>query len=155
MTSIGIYNFLLRILGVRSELLDFNSQLTPTNRPVNTFTKQFLKLISIVIGITFAIVYPIETASIISKTPQTSNGKTSLEYFIAFTFFYIKYIVMIIIFVLQFWKEHQILDQQMEIKRIFQCLWEIKKNTLNNNNNCPKNGHNHKNSLRLSSLLNL
>lgn len=151
MTSIGIYNFLLCILGLRSELLDFNSKLSATiSHTGNAFTKKFLKLISICIGITFAVVYPIETASIVSKTPRRPNGKVSVEYFIAFTFFYIKYIVTVIIFVLQFWKEHQLSHQQTEIKQIFQRLWEMNQCSLNKR---PKNVHTH--SLRLASLLNL
>lgn len=150
MTSIGIYNFLLSILGLRSELLDFTSDLTPTNNAGKAFTKKFLKLLSIFIGITFAIVYPNETDFIVSKTPRRLNGKMSVEYFIAFTFFYIKYIVTVIIFVLQFWKEHQISNQQTEIKQIFQHLWKINQHSLNKRSKCLN-----KHSLRLTSLLNL
>lgn len=150
MTSIGIYNFVLRILGLRMELLDFNLKLSPIGHTGNAFTKQLFKLVSIVIGITFAVTYPTETASIVSKTPRLPNGKMSVEYFIAFTFFYIKYIVTVIIFVLQFWKEHQISNQQTEIKQIFQRLWEINQYLLNKRSKIV-----HKYSLRLASLLNL
>lgn len=150
MTSIGIYNFLLRILGLRSELLDFNSELSATTKTVNTFTKKFWNWVSLAVGITFAVMYPNETTSIVSKTPRLPNGKMSVEHFIAFTFFYIKYIVTVIIFVLQFWREHQMLNQQTEIKQIFQRLWKINQYSLNKR---PKIMHKH--SLRLASLLNL
>lgn len=141
-SSIDFYNLLLCALGIRTKLLDFRRKLckwknnndsvtvtvttaTTTIHPINNSLNQILKCIPFAIGFAFAYIYPKETLSIVSRIPFAKNGKKSVDYFIGCAYFYLKYIVTILIYLMQFRNERFVFIQQSEIMVIFQRLWSL------------------------------
>lgn len=98
-TTQTIHNFILRSLGIRIKLIDFNCN--EINQKTQTpFKNRFFEWMPAVVFLIFVIVYPICVTCIASDT-HFQNKKKS-EYFMLILNFYIRYVTFIIIFILEF-----------------------------------------------------
>lgn len=149
-SSIKCFNLILRIFGIQNGLFNFSTSSSNNSIITTSSTLDHLfKCIPLIIGLTFAFVYPTEASSIVSRTPLGKNGKKTVDYFIGYAYFDIKYLVTIIIYGLQFRNEQLIMIQQMKIQRIFQRLWKL------NQRWCHQPHSVQMRSLRLQSLFHL
>lgn len=110
------YNILLSILGIRIKLFDFYG--TSSNQNCSMVKKVqniLLKLSSISLFIAFVLHYPTLITNIIAHWPLDENGK-SIDHIIVYTHFYIKYVTVIVICVLEAITEKQTSSHQKKIE---------------------------------------
>lgn len=116
---IRFYNLLLRLLGIHIKLLDFHGCFTNktkiTEKPLK---KSLLKLASAIIFIAFVLHYPMLVETIIWHLPFEKRKKR-IEYFVYYAHFYIKYVVIIVIYIFELLTEKLTIQYHHKIESIF------------------------------------
>lgn len=148
---VSIYMLMTRLLGIVPHILDFepmawrrrthiadacepkgllsNAPPPPPPQPwwpssfscgSSVLASKYWKIYSFALCIAFAYGYPCALAKFLLKNP--TNGKQGVNYFITWLYFGAKYIVTIIIYMVQLWNDKQLYGIQMESMRIYRKL---------------------------------
>lgn len=138
---IRFYNLLLRLLGIHIKLLDFHGCFTnKTKMTGKPLKKSLSRLASAIIFIAFVLHYPMLVENIICHLPFEKRKKR-IEYFVYYAHFYIKYVVIIVIYFFELLTEKLTIQYHHKIECIFIRLdkmffqW-----TLQSNKNLFKSG---------------
>lgn len=123
--TMNFYNVFLCLLGIHTKLLDFHGISTKeTTTDKKPLKKSLLKLASAIIFISFVLHYPILISEIISHIP-IKKSKKNVEYFVYYAHSYSKYVIIIVIYILELLTEKSIQRYQKKIERILLRLDHI------------------------------
>lgn len=112
--TIRTYNALMCFLGIHTKLLEFNEFI---DHQTPQLKKSLLKLASIIIFIGFVLHYPQLASTIISHMPF-GDSKKHIEFFAYYAHFYVKFVVIILIYTFELLKEKSTIYHQTNIERI-------------------------------------
>lgn len=122
---VHLYKILLSLLGIRTKLLDFsiapNNETSATDKILNNI---WLKLLSAVIFVAFIFHYPMLVSNFITHWPLDKNKK-NVDFVVVHVYFYSKYFVIIIIYLVEFLTEKSSIHYQTEIESVLFRLKDI------------------------------
>lgn len=125
---VRLFNILLCFLGIRTKVIDFQSEIENKHQNVvRDRLKYYLKFLPFIFCVAFLFKYPLITSRILSNMPYGVNGKRTVDYFIAYAYFNVRFAVLIIIYIFQYYNKRSIEEEQSKIERNFYRLWEINK----------------------------
>lgn len=120
-----LYKLLLSLLGIRTKLLDFRIALNNETRATDKILNNvWLKLLSAIFFIAFIFYYPILASNFIIHWPLDKNKK-NIDYVVVHLYFYSKYFVIIIIYLVEFLTEKPTIYYQNEIEGVLFRLKDI------------------------------
>lgn len=110
------YNMFVSILGIRIKLLNFHDIFNNQKcSMVKKCGKTLLILSSVILFIAFVLHYPTLITNIIAHWPLDVNGN-SIDHIVVYTHFYIKYVAVIVICILEAITDKQTTFHQKEIE---------------------------------------
>lgn len=116
--TIRFYNLLLCLFGIHTKLLDFHYSFNDATKAMaKSLQKSLLTLASAIIFIAFILHYPILVSIIIMHLPFEKRKKC-VEFFVYYAQFYIKYVVIIIIYIFELLTEKSTILHQHKIECI-------------------------------------